>query len=476
MGDTFEKVFVGDKRKPPRAKTWNAVLEAAKAHQRGEPSQGGAVPAVPETATEILIQNNGGGAVPQFAVLALKRSLFDPAVSFATFAESRAMTVDGSTGQPFCVTQEPIAAGFYGRATITGLTQCQVNLTNTNHYYAVPTPGDITQLTSRDVSTTVNDNLITGAAVIVWTASNFTTTGTQWALVLLCGIHDIPWTAYLADGKINQLRQFLGAGTKVVQRLGLMEAPTGSPGDNPTQPLSLVNLINTAAIPPITADLAAITSSPEGFPTSYNLANGWLAQLNLAPTVPTTPGGGAVIGAALAPLNFSGAGITYSGVEFIGQNAAYIGYAGTAPSSEATRQFNGNSTYLPIDLAAQAGISTPGTVTALGGYLAFDATTTDGSHGIASTQSVVKGSTTGPGAILPDQGNMHFAQGLYVGGSMLVGVAQGGTGDTTLAPGEVLFGNGTSPVGSAGGLVISGGLPWTEAASGKWINIGFGSH
>lgn len=180
MADTFDP-FVANTPFQPSARTLNAWQAAARAHQLGEHRLGGPVVAVPETATEISVQNTSGADVPQFGILQIWNPFVTEAASHATFAELRSMTgISPAPRYPFVITREPIANGYIGKATLLGLTPVQVNVTDTSHAYATCVANDTTKLASSDA----------GPARIVWVASDSPgprTTGVQWAMVILNG-------------------------------------------------------------------------------------------------------------------------------------------------------------------------------------------------------------------------------------------------------------------------------------------------
>ena len=126
---------------------------------------------------EINIQNNSGADVDQFSVLGIDNTfvVYDPSVSEDIFKQSP-ITLGGvtpvkadHTGK-FAVTKDKIVNGEIGRAVISGVVQCQVQINTAGDLYADVLDGDSTQLASGP----------DGGAQILWVASG---TGQQWAIV-----------------------------------------------------------------------------------------------------------------------------------------------------------------------------------------------------------------------------------------------------------------------------------------------------
>jgi hypothetical protein len=130
-----------------------------------------------ETSTEISIRNDTGSPMSQqFGILAVGEPLILQADNDSEFASRR--TVKGttpSTDSTIAILMEPASADAIVKATILGLTPCKIDLTDTSHRYAGPTTST-TELTSQADP---------GPAKILWTDTDFSSTGTQWAIVLL---------------------------------------------------------------------------------------------------------------------------------------------------------------------------------------------------------------------------------------------------------------------------------------------------
>ncbi len=68
-----------------------------------------------------------------------------------------------------------------------------------------------------------------------------------------------------------------------------------------------------------------------------------------------------------------------------------------------------------------------------------------------------------------------FAGGLYIGGNGVVGtvtVGQGGTGQTTLSSGQLLYGNGTGAVQTTSNARVQGGKVQTKVGTNLWAQFG----
>lgn len=164
---------------------WNAIIDAAR-QNRSRPLN-----VIPHTLDEfgepgILVVNNGSD-VEQFGVLGLGDvgiTQADNDSEFATRVYMQGETPAAGTHEGrFAIALEPIVSGDVGRAVVTGLVQCKINVRNQYHDRADIKDTDLTQLDSGHV----------GAAKIVWVAG---TTGTQWAIIDIN--HAKPTTAFWA--------------------------------------------------------------------------------------------------------------------------------------------------------------------------------------------------------------------------------------------------------------------------------------
>lgn len=151
---------------------WNQMLDGLKPGTRTSRAQGG-----PETAIEFDVKNTTANVVQRFGILATT----SPLISFEDnndlfFDQDTLNGIAPSSSLPFVVTQRSSVPGDIVPARLLGQTRVRVNLTSTSHRYADPTT-DTTKLTSG----------ASGSARILWTESNFASTGDQWAVVNLLG-------------------------------------------------------------------------------------------------------------------------------------------------------------------------------------------------------------------------------------------------------------------------------------------------
>ncbi len=158
---------------------WNAMLDMVRNEQTRKLGQGGGgsvgVPGRPTTV--VLVSNATGSDAGQGYCLAITDALLDPAGAPLDWLARPLLDGDtpAANDDPFVVLLEPIADGAVGRAAIAGLAISQVDVTDTGHGYAAPTPADATKLTSA----------ANGPARILWKESG--STGTQACVLLLGG-------------------------------------------------------------------------------------------------------------------------------------------------------------------------------------------------------------------------------------------------------------------------------------------------
>jgi len=127
------------------------------------------------------IRNETSSTLEPFSVLKVTGVLFDETEtkSLQEFKNDIGLKGDtpGAAVDFFVVTFETLPAGQIGRAVIAGVVPCQIDVTSASHRYAVPTPSDVTKLTS-------SANGGPGAAQILHKPTG---TGTLWAYVRLSG-------------------------------------------------------------------------------------------------------------------------------------------------------------------------------------------------------------------------------------------------------------------------------------------------
>ena len=160
------------------AKTWNRFCDTADlvlGRQYG--TRGGALGQTGYPANIVLIRNDSGADVGRFGVLGISGVDINPTASAeaaAQFAERPVLTgatpTTASYSEQFCVTIEPIADGAIGRAAVSGVFACKVNVTDADHKYADVKNLDATQLASTSC----------GVCQLLWKESG--TGENKWAL------------------------------------------------------------------------------------------------------------------------------------------------------------------------------------------------------------------------------------------------------------------------------------------------------
>jgi hypothetical protein len=134
------------------AAEWNAIRRMAKRADDAAirtPSGGGSSgPGTPSL--KVLIRNDSGALVAARSVLKVTGALAEFAANPLQAMATPVVSGDDPDAitNAVVVTEEPIANGEYGRAVLSGVATCTVNIVSTAHGYAVPTVGDATKLTS----------------------------------------------------------------------------------------------------------------------------------------------------------------------------------------------------------------------------------------------------------------------------------------------------------------------------------------
>ena len=85
MSQTLNKVNSGDPLKIP-ATAYNAFVEAALAHRQSQQNvMGGMKPGLPSNALNLVkVRNDSGADVPQYGILGIGGSVFDPAAGWTS--------------------------------------------------------------------------------------------------------------------------------------------------------------------------------------------------------------------------------------------------------------------------------------------------------------------------------------------------------------------------------------------------------
>lgn len=156
-----------------KAGTWNAFIDAAEDFRNR--SRGIAATTTGSTPAGILVQNISDADVARFGVLALTEPIISSADNLGEFQDRVAMQARapeaGDAGR-WAVLAEPIKAGECGIATVAGLCQVQVEVTDASHQYAEMAVGQTDHLVSAS----------SGSARII---SKSAATGVVWCVVRL---------------------------------------------------------------------------------------------------------------------------------------------------------------------------------------------------------------------------------------------------------------------------------------------------
>jgi hypothetical protein len=167
----FQHVKPGDKLRFSAA-SYNAMADAAKAHAL---RSGGSTLPVANRPGVVLVENNSGGDIDAFGVLAISGASFSE-TDLSSFKYQQIFTGDTPATEQdeglFVVTQQPIKSGSIGYAVASGVTVVKVDMRDESHKYAEVTDDDKTKLTSGP----------SGSARILHVGSG---TGDKWAWVRL---------------------------------------------------------------------------------------------------------------------------------------------------------------------------------------------------------------------------------------------------------------------------------------------------
>jgi len=171
----MEKVKPGD---PLRiaATTFNTMIDAARAYRdRQHDTQAQTTEPLPGADVMLVKWMVGTGDCPRCGIIGPGDFVFSPSDNLEGFRNQpiiEGWAPNGSIVGPFLIALEPIAYHRIGRAVVSGLAVCQIEVTDTEHYYADVIGSDFTKLTSKDI----------GSAEIICRESG---TGTKWAVVRL---------------------------------------------------------------------------------------------------------------------------------------------------------------------------------------------------------------------------------------------------------------------------------------------------
>lgn len=154
-GDAFKRARPGEKM-IVSATAWNACLDAAEAHRRGQPANGGG-PVQFRQADIVLVKNSSGTNVDRFGVLGIDGVIITPTASEIEFQQQvtiRGITPDAAVhAGKFVICLDPIANGQIGRAWIAGVCQVRVRIVDTTHRFCDVKNADPFQLQSSSIGT-----------------------------------------------------------------------------------------------------------------------------------------------------------------------------------------------------------------------------------------------------------------------------------------------------------------------------------
>lgn len=166
-----------DQPMPLGADTWNAMLDAARAHKLSGREGGGAPDNLIVPSLEVIIRNDSGSNLSAGHILRITDWAISPVSSAREHEVRRRPFLVGSTPNAstnlIAILSEPIKNGQYGAAVVQGIAVCDVLINDAAHTYAEPINSLSTRLSSVDSG---------GAARII---ARETGTGLKRAIVLL---------------------------------------------------------------------------------------------------------------------------------------------------------------------------------------------------------------------------------------------------------------------------------------------------
>ncbi|MEQ8785138.1 MAG: hypothetical protein RIC55_02530 [Pirellulaceae bacterium] len=177
MMTNFIKVQAGRKFKPS-AGTWNAMIDAARAHlERRFAQPTASSPVEGGQPTVLRVRNDAQQDLERFAIVGLDELLIKPDENFAAFVAQPAISAVvpqvEQHHQRFAVIQQPLRHGQIGKAVAHGATACKVDVKHTADEFCCLIDDDATKL----VSGAGNCRIL----------SKLTADGEQWGYVQLGG-------------------------------------------------------------------------------------------------------------------------------------------------------------------------------------------------------------------------------------------------------------------------------------------------
>ncbi|XZE56643.1 hypothetical protein SH139x_002766 [Planctomycetaceae bacterium SH139] len=148
MSDKFQPVTSGQPLRLPAA-TWNAMLDAARAHEQSKFDRKSGVTDGLRQPTLAKVRNQTGQARNQFDVVGLIAPLVGPGDNFSEFQRQATF----SAGLPVAggavgILTEPLAAGAIGTAVVAGVIAARVAVSGTVYDCAEPLTGTSNHLRS----------------------------------------------------------------------------------------------------------------------------------------------------------------------------------------------------------------------------------------------------------------------------------------------------------------------------------------
>lgn len=204
MSDAFSKVKIGDPFDMPVA-MYNTIVDMANWFRDQQATRQSSVIRESFDADIVFVKNDSGEDCPQFGVLGIDSSIFDPGageVDSQAFRQRVAITGVAPTDEDhtgnFAILLQPLADGGCGQALVSGACHVKINVVNESDDFADIDNEDVTRLKSGAA----------GAAKILWKQSG---TGEKWGYV-----------------------RFGGAGSSIVR--GYLMTPLYEAGDAGSEP------------------------------------------------------------------------------------------------------------------------------------------------------------------------------------------------------------------------------------------------
>lgn len=148
MSDKFQSVTPGQPLRLPAA-TWNAMLEAARAHEQSKFNRQAGTEGAQRRPTLAKVRNLTGAARNQFEVVGLFDPLVLPSGNPAEFGRQATFEAGlPSAGGRVAILTEPLAAGAIGTAVVAGVTAVRVSVPGAVYECAEPLAGTTDHLRS----------------------------------------------------------------------------------------------------------------------------------------------------------------------------------------------------------------------------------------------------------------------------------------------------------------------------------------